>query len=57
MDLIGFGIAMLEVPILMLKSFDSHFTYLMNGLLPQYAPNIYLWLLHLPIPSVPWPNG
>ena len=57
MDLIGLTVAILETPILVVMSLENHFNYLMNGLLPQYLPSIYLLLAHLPIPLVPWPQG
>ena len=57
MDLIGLTIVILEVPILLVRSLDAEWTFGLNGLLPQYLPSVYQWLLNLPIPLVPWPNG
>jgi len=57
MDLVGVVIAILETPILLVRSFDAELTFGLNGLLPQYLPSVYQLLLHLPIPLVPWPNG
>ena len=57
MDLIGLAIVILETPIVLAKDFDSEWTFGLNSLLPQYLPSVYQWLLHLPVPLVPWPYG
>jgi hypothetical protein len=57
MDLIGLAIVILNTPIALVKGFDRELTYGLNSLLPQYLPSVYQWLLHLPIPLVPWHGG
>ena len=57
MDLIGLTVAVLEWPIVLVMVSNATLNELINWCLPQYLPNIYQFLAHLPIPLVPWPEG